>query len=166
MGELTPLRVERAFAALPHVAGPNPNVVMWLLDAPGALVQCIEPLKGTVEDSSWLVSTAFATLDSYFPKRDDLVLVLDLHMLLGRTAAARSILLNSFRLLGKRFANVYVVPPAAYPPIYRQAFQASLAFARLLGIRVTLAASSAQLIDRYNLRPLGAAADRVLAVTV
>lgn len=130
----------------------------WVLDAPGALVQCIEPTRATVEVADWLVRTAYEVLDGYFPKTNDLVLVLDFHMMIARTAAARSIFLNATRVLGNRFANVYVVPPAAYPPIYMQAFQASLALARVLGIHVTLAASSAQLIDRYGWQPAAGAA--------
>jgi hypothetical protein len=136
-----------------------------MLDAPGVLVQLVEPAKGTVEMANWLVGEVFEALDRCFPKRNDLVLVLDLHMMVARTAAARSILLNSARVLGKRFANVYVVAPAAYPPIYMRAFQASLAFARLLGIRVAIATSSAQLIERYRWSPLGASAP-ALAVIV
>jgi hypothetical protein len=163
MRELISLRVARAFASTPHGYSPHGDVAGWLLDAPGALVQFVEPSKGTVEIANWLVRSAYEALDSSFPKSDDLVLVLDLHMMVARTAAARSILLNAARVLGKRFANVYVVPPAAYPPIYRQAFQASLAFARLLGMHVTVASSSAQLIARYGWQPLGAATDRVSA---
>jgi hypothetical protein len=133
------------------------------MDAPGGLVQCIEPVKGTVEAATWLVHTAYETLESFFPQQRDLVLVLDLHMLVGRTAAARSIFLNSARVLGARFSDIYVVPPAAYPPIYVRAFQASLAFARLLGLRVTLVSSSAQLIERYGWQPL--ATSEVAAAT-
>ena len=135
----------------------------WMLDAPGILVQFVEPARGTVEAANWLVGDAYGVLDSWFPKRNDLVLVLDLHMMTGRTAAARSIFLNSARVLGKRFANVYVVAPAAYPPIYMHAFQASLAFARLIGLRVTVAASSAQLIERYRWTPMGAAESALAA---
>lgn len=154
MRKLSPHPVAPAFAAPPHTVGPQGAVVGWALDAPGGLMQCIEPVKGTVEVATWLVHTAYGALDSIFPQQRDLVLVLDLHMLVGRTAAARSILLNSARVLGDRFSEIYVVPPAAYPPMYVRAFQASLAFARLLGLRVTLVSSSAQLIERYGWRPL------------
>jgi len=128
--------------------------VGWALDAHGALVQCIAPAQGTVETATWLGTEAFEPLECYFPQERDLVLVLDFHMMVGRTAAARSIVMNSARVLGERFSNAYVVPPAAYPPIYRQAFQASVAFVRLLGVRVTLVSSSAQLVERYGWQPL------------
>lgn len=163
MRELSSFRVQPAFAVPPHLTALHGAVAGWMLDAPGALVQFIEPAKGTVEVANWLVGEVYQLLDGCFPKRNDLVLVLDLHMMVGRTAAARSIFLNSARVLGKRFANVYVVAPAAYPPIYVHAFQASLAFARLLGIRVTVAASSAQLLERYRWSPLGASAPALAA---
>jgi len=155
MLERSKLHLAPAFETPPHARCPSGAVVGWLLDAPGALVQCAEPMKATVETATWLVHTAFDVLDRCFPQRNDLVLVLDLHLMVARTTAARSILLNSAKALGPRFSNIYVVPPAAYPAIYLQAFQASLAIARLLGLRVTLASSSAQLIERYQWQPLG-----------
>lgn len=159
MRKLSPHPVAPAFAAPPHTVDPQGAVVGWAMDAPGGLVQCIEPVKGTVETAKWLVNAAYETLDSFFPQQRDLVLVLDLHMLLGRTAAARSIFLHSVRVLGQRFSEIYVVPPAAYPPMYRKAFQASLAFVRLLGLRVTLVSSSAQLIERYGWQALASVAE-------
>ena len=166
MRKLSPHPVAPAFAAPPHTVGPLGAVVGWAMDAPGGLVQCIEPVQGTVETATWLVHTAYEALDSFFPQQRDLVLVLDLHMLLGRTAAARSIFLNSIRVLGERFSDVYVVPPAAYPPMYVRAFQASLAFARLLGLRVTLVSSSAQLIERYGWKPLASGEQSAAAAAV
>lgn len=157
MRKLSPHPVPPAYAVPPHCASPGGAAVGWVLDAPGGLVQVLEPVRGTVELASWLVHTAYALLDGNFPNDNDLVLVLDFHMMVGRTAAARSIFLNSVKVLGGRFSQVYVVPPAAYPSIYVHAFQASLAFARLLGLRVTVASSSAQLIDRYGWQPLGTA---------
>jgi hypothetical protein len=118
------------------------------------LIQFVKPAKGTMEVANWLVGPAFAALDARYAQRSDLLLVLDLTHMSGRSSAARSILLHSAKVMGSRFSRVFVIPPAGYPPMYIKAFHASVAFARLLGMQVTVAGSSRAVIDRYNLSAL------------
>ena len=142
-----------AFAAPPTLYSPQRVAAVWLLEPAGALVQFIEPAKGTLEQASWLVDVGFHVLDAYYPHRDDLLFVFDMSNMVGRSAAARSVLLNAAKVLCQRFSHVIVVPPQDYPPMYLQAFQASIAVVRMLGLRVTIAGSSAEVIARYGLRP-------------
>lgn len=151
MPQLVERVIHPVFASEPHARAPADVIYAWLLDPPGGLVQFIKPVKGTSEIASWLVGPAFELLDARFPQRDDLTLILDMKHMVGRSAAARSILLHSAKVLGPRFARVFVVPPTDYPPMYLQAFQASVAFVRLLGMNVTVAGSSRAVVDRYGI---------------
>jgi hypothetical protein len=146
-------KVPHAFAAPPTLYGPQRVLAAWLVEPAGALVQFVEPAKGTLEQATWLVDVGFHVLDAYYPRRDDLLFVFDLSNMVGRSAAARSVLLNAAKALRRRFSHIVVVPPKDYPPMYLQAFHASLALVRLLGLRVSVANSSADAIARYGLRP-------------
>lgn len=142
-----------AFAAPPTLFSPHGVMAGWVLEPAGALVQFVEPAKGTLEQATWLVEVGFSVLDTFYPRRDDLMFVFDLSNMVGRSAAARSVVLNAAKVLYRRFQHIVVVPPRDYPPMYLQAFQASLALVRMLGLRVTIAGSSAEAIARYGLRP-------------
>lgn len=152
MQELLHSRLTPAFRQTPRASFGQGALAAWLTDPPGAVVQFQDRAKGTLAMATWLVESAFDVLDARYPGRNDLLLVLDLQGMVGRSAAARSVLLHGARTLGQRFARVFVVPPAEYPPMYLHAFQASIAIARSLGIRVELADSSAMVIDRLRLR--------------
>lgn len=146
--------IHLAFAAPPRLYSPHGIAAGWLLDPPGALVQFVQPARGTLEQATWLVNDAFEVLDAEYPRQSELILVLDLYNMTGRSAAARSVLLNAAKLLYTRFAHAYVVPPAECPPMYLQAFHASIALVRLLGLRVSVVSSSAEVIARLGLRPV------------
>jgi hypothetical protein len=152
MPELVTHALQPVFSCEPDVRGPDGAIFGWLLEPPGALIQFVKPVKGTTELASWLVGPAFAWLDAHCAGRSDLVFILDLQHMVGRSAAARSILLHSAKVLGSRFARVFVVPPSDYPPMYMKAFHASVAFVRLLGVQVTVAGSSRAVVERYGLR--------------
>ncbi len=146
--------LQPVFSSEPDVRAPDGVVLGWLLDPPGMLIQFVKPVKGTADLASWLVGPAYATLEARYPDRKDLWFVLDLTHMEGRSAAARSILLHSAKVLGPRFSRVFVIPPSDYPPMYLKAFHASVAFARLLGIHVTVSGASRAIVERYKLAPL------------
>ena len=148
--------IQPAFSSEPDMRSPDGSILGWLLEPAGVLIQFVKPVKGTADLASWLVGPAFAVLDARHPARNDLWFVLDLTHMVGRSAAARSILLHSAKVMGARFSRVFVIPPSDYPPMYLKAFHASVAFARLLGMHVTVAGASRAVIDRYKLSPLRA----------
>jgi hypothetical protein len=150
---VVPHAITPVFHAEPDIRAPDGAIFGWFLDPPGALIQFVKPVKGTSELASWLVGPAASELVATFPQRNDMFFVLDLTNMVGRSAAARSILLHSAKVLGARFARVFVIPPAEYPPMYLKAFHASVAFVRLLGMHVTVAGSSRAVIERYKLAP-------------
>ena len=146
--------IQPAFASEPDIRSPDGAIIGWLLEPAGALIQFVKPVKGTAELASWVVGPASAVLEARYPGRKDLWFVLDLTYMVGRSAAARSILLHSAKVMVGRFSRVFVIPPADYPPMYLKAFHASVAFARLLGMHVTVAGASRAVIDRYKLSPV------------
>jgi hypothetical protein len=146
--------IQPVFSSEPDARSPDGAVVGWLLNPPGALVQFVKPVKGTADLASWLVGPATAVLDARYPNRKDLWFVLDLTHMVGRSAAARSILLHSAKVMTTRFSRVFVVPPSDYPPMYLKAFHASVAFARMVGMNMTVAGTSRAVIERYKLAPV------------
>ena len=151
MQELVEHLIAPVFTSEPDVRYSDGSVVGWLSDPPGGVVQFIKPVKATTDMANWLVGPAFAAMDARFPHRTDLTLLLDLKHMVGRSAAARSILLHSAKVLGPRFSRMFVVPPTEYPPMYLQAFQASVRLVRLLGVEITVPGSSRAVVDRYGI---------------
>lgn len=154
MPELATRAIQPEFLCAPDLLAPDGAMGGWLLDPPGGLVQFLKPVRGTTELADWLVGPAFDVLHAQFPDRNDLWLVLDLTHMVSRSAAARSILLHSAKVLRSRFARIFVVPPAKYPPMYIKGFHASVGFLRLLGMNVTVAGSSRAVIERYGIKTL------------
>lgn len=142
--------------AFPSVADVRYGDVVagWLTDPPGALVQVLQPVRGTSEITSWLVGPAFDALVERFPERRDLVFVFDLSAMTARSAAARAILLNRVRSDGWRFSRAVVVPPLVTPPMYLQSMRFSFMVLRTVGIAAEFADSSAAAIERLGLRAL------------
>ena len=152
MGLAAPACSIPAFASPPSLRfGP---LAAWLTDPQGALVQFQQPVRGTIELASWLVGPAYDRLDAAFPGRSGLVFVFDMSQMVGRSAVARSILLNKMRQVSPRFARVVIVPPLVAPPMYLQSLRFTFSLLRSLGVATEFAESSASAIERMSLRAL------------
>lgn len=130
------------------------GISAWLTAPAGAVVQVVEPMRGTSDAANWLVGPAFDMLEQRFPGNDSLILVFDLALMTSRSAAARSIFLAKAREVGKRFSAGYYVPQISASPAYRQATRASLALIRALGVHIEVVDSSAQAVQMLNLRAI------------
>lgn len=130
------------------------GIATWLTAPAGAVVQVVEPMRGTLDVANWLVGPAFDVLDRRFPGNHSLILVLDLALMTDRSAAARSVFLAKARECGKRFAQAYFVPPISASPAYRQATRASLTLIRALGVRIEVVDSAAIAVAQLNLRAI------------
>jgi hypothetical protein len=130
------------------------GLATWLTAPAGAVVQVVEPMRGTLDVANWLVGPAFDALDKRFPGNNSLIMVFDLALMTSRSAAARSVFLAKAREVGKRFSAGYFVPPISASPAYRQATRASLALIRSLGVRIEIVDSSATAVDMLNLRAI------------
>lgn len=130
------------------------GVAAWLTAPAGAVVQVVEPMRGTIDVANWLVGPAFDALDRRFPGAHGLIFVFDLALMTDRSAAARSVFLAKARQVGKRFSQAYFVPPISASPAYRQATRASLALIRALGVRIEVVDSASAAVEQLNLRAI------------
>lgn len=130
------------------------EVAVWLLDRPGALIQLMQPVRGTSELVAWVVGPAFEVMKKHYPIERDLMFVLDLSLMQGRSAVGRSMILDKARELHRRISRVVVVPPLIMAPMYLQSLRVSFMLLRSLGIVAEFANSSVDAIERFHLRPL------------
>jgi hypothetical protein len=104
--------------------------------------------------ASWLVGPVYRDIERHFPGNYSLILVFDLALLTGRSAAARSVFLAKARECGRRFEAGYFTQPLAASAAYRQATRASLELVRALGVKVELVSSAAEAVRILRLRAL------------
>ncbi|HKP55626.1 MAG TPA: hypothetical protein VJV78_02835 [Polyangiales bacterium] len=130
------------------------GIAAWLTAPAGAVVQVVQPMRGTTEAANWLVGPVFDAIQSRFPGNNSLILVFDLALMTSRSAAARSIFLAKAREVGKRFGAGYFVPPISASAANRQATRASLALIRALGVHIELVDSSHQAVEMLHLRAI------------
>ena len=141
-----------AFSSEPHLTfGP---AAVWYTSPPGAVVQVLEPARGTVELSNWMVGVAFEELERRFPRRKGLLFVFDLALLTGRSHAARSVFLGRAREVSARFSEAWFVPPRTASAAQRHSTRASLMLLRALGVKIELAESAAAAVRARGMSPM------------
>jgi hypothetical protein len=151
MEEISIVSTRAAFPRAPHMS--YGGAAVWFTSPPGAVVQLLEPVRGTLELVNWLVGPAYDELERRFPGRQALIFVFDLELMTGRSAASRSVFLAKVRECGKRFAEGLVVPPTAANAAYRQSMYAAMAIARAVGIHVEMVSSSVSAVASRSLKP-------------
>ena len=138
------------FACEPHMrSGP---LAVWFTSPPGVVVQFVEPALGTLELVNWLVGPAYAELDRRAAGRRALMLVLDFGLMTARTNASRTVLLSKARQSAHRFAEVIVVGSYTATRTQLTSLHAGMALVRALGVRVSMAESALEAVDRLRLR--------------
>jgi hypothetical protein len=151
MEEISTVRSRAAFARAPHMS--YGGAAVWFTSPPGAVVQLVEPVRGTLDLVNWLVGPAYEELERRFPGRTALIFVFDLELMTGRSAASRSVFLAKARECGKRFSEGLFVPPTAANAAYRQSVHAAIALIRALGVHVEEASSAISAVSSRNLKP-------------
>jgi len=151
MEEISTVSTRAAFARAPHLS--YGGAAVWFTSPPGAVVQLVEPVRGTLDLVNWLVGPAYDELERRFPGRTALIFVFDLELMTGRSAACRSVFLAKARECGKRFSEGLFVPPRAANAAYRQSMQAAILLIRALGVHVEHASSAISAVALRNLKP-------------
>ena len=151
MEEISTIGVRTAFRRAPHMS--YGGAVVWFTSPPGFVFQLVEPVRGTLDLVNWMVGPVYEELDRRFPGRTALIMVLDLELMTGRSAASRTVFLAKAREVGKRFSEGLFVPPRAASPANRVATHASIALIRALGVHIELASSSVSAVASRNLVP-------------
>jgi hypothetical protein len=147
----TALRIEPAFQEPPHIA--REGLAGWITYPPGGLLQFTAPTRNTSEVAAWLVGPAYDHLVARFPDQRKLILVLDLGLMTGRSAAARSMFLGKAKECSKRFARGCLVPPRETGTALLYSVRAVAGLISALGIQVDIVDSSAHAIALCKLRP-------------
>ena len=148
----TAVRSLAAFATPPHLR--YGGAAAWFTAPAGAVLQLVEPTRGTVDLANWIVGPGYDELERRFPGRRSLIFVFDLGLMTGRTHAARSVFLGKAREVGSRFSEGFFVPPKAASPAYKQSMRAAIMLIRALGVEVHTVESAAKAVEMRGLRAL------------
>lgn len=146
-------RVPTAFAVAPHVTDPSGAIAAWWTDPPGVLAQLTGPARGTTEMAEWLIGPAFDQVIGRFPDTRELRVILDMRQMTGRSANARSLLLQRGKTMIGHVAHVVLVPSTLLGPAYIKVVEASALLLRAAGLRVDIESSLERVIARHGVRP-------------
>lgn len=124
------------FSGAPHIVDPTGAIAIYWTDPPGALLQLVQSTRGTSEMAHWLVSDALELLFSRFPGVDGLRVVIDMRRMTGRSAMARSVLMNASGAAAGRIGHVVLLPSQHMGPAYLHVIEATAVALRLIGYRV------------------------------
>ena len=149
------------FATSPHVVDPTGSIAAWWTDPPGVLAQLTCPTRATTEIAGWLVGPAFDQLLGRFPGATDLRVILDMRQMTGRSATARSLLMQRAKTVVGRVTHVVLVPSVLLGPAYITIVETAALVLRAGGLRVDIDASLDRVITRHGVRAATASAPDV-----
>src|SRR5690349_14902858 len=98
------------FSGVPHIVDPSGAVAVYWTDPPGALLQLVQASRGPSDMAHWLVDEALDLLFSRFPGVDGLRVIIDMRRMTGRSAMARSVLMNASGAAAARIGHVVLLP--------------------------------------------------------
>jgi hypothetical protein len=141
------------FSGVPHIVDPSGAIAIYWTDPPGALLQVVQDTRGTSEMAHWLATEGLELLLSRFPGVDSLRLVIDMRRMTGRSAMARSILMNaSGGQAAERIAHVVLLPSVHMGPAYITVIEAAAVALRLIGYRVDIEHDLDDALDKVGVR--------------
>jgi hypothetical protein len=126
----------RIVAAPPHLIDPSGSIAMYWTEPPGAVLQLQRSTRGTTAMAEWIVETGLDRLLARYPEETDLVVVLDMRQMLGRSATARALLLQASEKAAGRIARVVLLPSTHMGPAYIKVIEATALLLRLTGYEV------------------------------
>jgi len=144
------------FAIAPHVVDPTGSIAAWWTDPPGVLVQLTYPTRATTEIAGWLAGPAFDQLLGRFPGASDLRVILDMRQMTGRSATARSLLMQRAKTVVGRVTHVVLLPSVLLGPAYIKVVETAALVLRAGGLRVDIDASLDRVIARHGVRAAAA----------
>lgn len=127
------------------------EAVAWVVSPPGGVVQLLSSCRGTRELASWLVGPALQLMLDSYPGHDDFIILLDLTEMQGREPAARTVVMDRARELGKRARQSYIVLPRDAHPVYIATLHAAAALLSGFGVHIQFEKSAAEVVQRLGL---------------
>ena len=141
------------FSGVPHIVDPSGAIAIYWTDPPGALLQVVQATRGTSEMAHWLVNDGLDLLLNRFPGVDNLQLVIDMRRMTGRSAMARTILMNaSGGQAAERIGQIVLLPSVHMGPAYVAVIEATAVALRLVGYRVAVEHDLDEALDKYGVR--------------
>jgi hypothetical protein len=142
-----------AFALPPDIVDPSGTIVAWWTDPPGVVMQLNRPTRGTATMAEWMVGPGFEQLVARFPGLTDLRVVLDMRQMTGRSALARSTLMQPAKLFAARVGHVVLIPSIHMGPAYIKVVEAAAILLRLVGMRVDIEQSVERALAKHGIQP-------------
>ena len=126
------------------------NRVGSAADAP-TLRQLLDQTETLAAKKQWTAAeTAAREAVRRFPQSRDLLVILDMRLMTGRSASARALLIQAgVRCVG-RVGQAVVLPSQQMGEAYLQVVEAGVALVRLAGLRVEIAHDLPAVLARYR----------------
>jgi hypothetical protein len=140
------------FATAPHITDPSGSIAAWWTDPPGVLAQLTCPTRATTDLAEWLVGPAFDQVLGRFPDASELRVILDMRQMTGRSATARSLLMQRAKTVIGRVTHVVLVPSVLLGPAYIKVVETAALLLHAGGLRVDIDASLDRVVARYEVR--------------
>lgn len=141
-----------AFAATPHLVDPSGVLGIHWLEPAGVLVRFMHLERGTAEMSHWMTTAGLELLSRRFAGRTDMRVVLDMRNMIGRSATARSLLMQAGSVANDRIEHVVILPSQHMGSAYIKVIEASAIALRLLGYRVDVEHELEHALKKHGLR--------------
>ena len=141
-----------AFAVPPHLLDESGAIACWFTEPPGVVLQFTRPTRGTGELSRWLVGSGYNQLIRRFPDAHELRMVLDMRQMTGRSATARSIMIEHAKLVSQRLGRVIILPSVHLGAFYVTVVETTALMLRPFGVRIEIEHSLERALARQELR--------------
>jgi hypothetical protein len=139
-------------AEAPHATDPSGSVALRFTDPPGVLLQLVRPARGTTEMAEWLAGPGLSLLFDRFPQVGNLRVIMDMRLMTGRSASARSLIIQAgVRCVG-RVGHAIVIPSQQLGETYLGVVEAGAALVRLAGLRVDIEHDLSAVLARHGVR--------------
>lgn len=142
----------RAFSAAPHLVHPSQDLVCWLTEPPGAVIQIVRSVEGTRSMTDWIGREAQQLILARFPDRNDLTMVLDLSLMTGREPSARNGLVEPAKRISSHVARSILLRPRNASRVYLGSLYAATALLSAFGVHVEIERSLPGVLMKYRLR--------------
>jgi hypothetical protein len=142
-----------AFAPKPHFACPGGEMVAYLTEPPGVVIQLPRPIRLTESHARWIIEHVVPAMLKRFPGEHALVFVLDLRFMLSREVAARNLLLQRAQEMHRHLGCLYLVPPANTGAVVGTTLFTAAALLRAVGVQVVVERSLRVVVASTGLLP-------------
>jgi hypothetical protein len=142
----------RIVATPPHLIDPSGTMAVYWTDPPGAVLQLQRATRGTTTMAEWLVGPVLDQLFARYPDVTDLGVVLDMRQMVGRSATARSLLIQAAEKAIGRIARVVLLPSIHMGTAYIKVIEATALLLRLSGYEVHIEDDLDVALSKHGIR--------------